>query len=98
MAIAEAGRVVAGETPSGEVTIAKNRVMTSERQNVEKCGYEYDYYENDDVYRCRTEYELVRVPATVFLVAGAATGSHSNVIGAFAQAAQLGVTGWRLYG
>jgi hypothetical protein len=94
-----AGRVVGGYTGNGEVKVAKSTITMNERRPTQKCANEYDVGSGDYEYKCKTVYELEKVPKTVYFASGPRgqpTRQFDNIAGAFAYAAQDGVTAWRL--
>ncbi len=96
---ARAGRAVGGYTPNGEVQVARGTITVNERRPIQKCANEYDFYSQDYEYKCKTVYELEKVPKTVYFATGPRgqpTKQFDNIAGAFAYAAQDGVTAWRL--
>ena len=101
LGLLQAGIAVAGLLPNGLEGLAMRSTETSSEQKQvrrEKCGQEYDSFEDDYVYKCRDEYvyEDVPVTKTVFLVrTGVTPRSFTNAFGAISNIAAYGATRWR---
>jgi hypothetical protein len=94
-----AGKPVGGYTQNGEVQVAKTTITVTERRPTEKCDNEYDSYTGEYEYKCKTVYELEKVPKTVYITSGPRGQSNmqfDNIAGAFAYAAKYRITAWRI--
>ncbi len=96
----EDGAAVTGAGHSGEVTISKRTETIYEDKYVQKevCNYEYDVYQDRDVYKCRFKAVPERQPVTktTYIVIGAGLHTeHSNVLGAFSYAGAVGAYRFR---
>jgi hypothetical protein len=103
-ALVQGGIVVAGRTvPDGREVLISQTTETeyvNEPVQDEVCEYEYDFYEEDTVRKCRFEtvYKNEPVQKTVYVVSlpGISRVTRDNLPGAFAYAAGLGAQNeWR---
>ncbi|MGW1892208.1 hypothetical protein ACWCP6_18395 [Streptomyces sp. NPDC002004] len=102
LALLSAGVAVAGQLRNGFEGLAMKTTETAyEDKQVRrrKCDYEYDYYENADVLKCRDKYVTERVPVekTIYkatMVRGVPR-TFSIASGAIGYISSYGVTGWR---
>jgi len=101
LGLLSAGYPVAGLTASGLEGLATRTTETAyENKQVlkQKCEYEYDYYEEKNVYKCHDEYvtESVPVEKTVYEVSnGVPRQSFSMPIQAIAAITAYGAEHWR---